>query len=69
MTYPLVYRFRSGPPAGYPNAVRAVLYGRRCRMVCRGRMNSCLIEMEDGTRVVTSRNAVRAAEVGDRWRP
>jgi hypothetical protein len=61
MTYDLVFRFRSGPPAGHPNPIRAALYGRRCRVVCRGRMNSCLIEFEDGTRVISSRNAVRRA--------
>lgn len=52
MTYPLIYAWGNNP-------VRAELKGRRCRMVCRGAMNSCLIEFEDGTRVVTSRNAVR----------
>jgi hypothetical protein len=35
--------------------------GERCRVVARGRMNSALIEFEDGYRVVTSRNGLRRA--------
>jgi hypothetical protein len=39
-------------------------FGTRCRVLVRGAMNSCLVEFEDGYRVVTSRNYVRkAAEV------
>ncbi len=33
--------------------------GQRCRIVARGRLNSCLVEFDDGTRVVTSRWSVR----------
>jgi hypothetical protein len=33
--------------------------GRLCRVLARGRMNSILVEFEDGYRVVTSRFAVR----------
>jgi hypothetical protein len=33
--------------------------GSRCRVLIRGKMNSCLVEFEDGFRVVTSRNYVR----------
>jgi hypothetical protein len=36
--------------------------GQRCRVVARGRMNSIMVEFEDGYRVVTSRWAVRKAE-------
>jgi len=32
---------------------------QRCRVLVRGKMNSCLIEFEDGFRAVTSRNALR----------
>jgi hypothetical protein len=42
--------------------VRAKLpgrFGERCRVLARGKMNSCLVEFGDGTRVVTSRNYVR----------
>ena len=41
-------------PAGCP------LYKKRCRVIARGSMNSIMIEFEDGTRHVVSRNAVRA---------
>ena len=33
--------------------------GQRCRVICRGTMNSCLLEFEDNFRAVTSRNALR----------
>ena len=41
------------------NAVRAAFKGRRCRVVARGAMNSCLLEFENGERLVTSCNALR----------
>jgi hypothetical protein len=34
-------------------------YGQTFRVICRGAMNSCLIEFDDGWRCVTSRNALR----------
>jgi hypothetical protein len=33
--------------------------GQRCRVLARGKLNSCLVEFSDGTRVVTSRWSVR----------
>lgn len=33
--------------------------GQSCRIVTRGKMNSILVEFEDGFRAVTSRYAVR----------
>lgn len=45
-----IYRWRKYRPD---------LYGKRCRVVARGAMNSCLVEFEDGTRHVVSRYAVR----------
>jgi hypothetical protein len=33
--------------------------GQKCRVLTRGKMNSILVEFEDGHRVVTSRFAVR----------
>lgn len=33
-------------------------YMTPCRVIVRGRMNSCLVEFEDGYKVVTSRNYV-----------
>jgi hypothetical protein len=37
--------------------------GQACRVLVRGRMNSILVEFEDGARVVTSRYAVRERRV------
>ena len=39
--------------------------GQRCRVLARGRMNSIIVEFEDGTRVVTSRYAVRKGDRSD----
>ena len=42
------------------NSKRAALHGRVCRVVCRGKMNSALVEFTDnGQREVISRNALR----------
>lgn len=38
---------------------RRTLYGRRCRVLARGSLNSCLVEFENGQREVISRNALR----------
>lgn len=54
MTYPLIYAWGNNP-------VRAALKGRRCRIVCTGRLGSALVEFEDGHRVITGRRAVRRA--------
>lgn len=34
-------------------------FGQRCRVLVRGRMNSCLVQFEDGYKVVTSKWYVR----------
>ena len=39
-----------------------------CRMIARGRMNTCLIEFEDGLRVITSRNYLIKAETLEKRR-
>lgn len=52
MTFPYVWRWAARLPARK---------GTRCRVLVRGRMNSALVEFEDGYKVVTSRNAVRKA--------
>lgn len=57
VTFP--YRF-----AWKNNEVRATLYNRRCRVICRGTMNSALIEFENGERRVVSRNALRRVDRG-----
>jgi hypothetical protein len=36
-------------------------FGQPCRLLARGRMNSCLIEFQDGTRHIVSRWSVRKA--------
>lgn len=36
--------------------------GQRCRVLRRGKMNSALVEFEDGHKVVTSRNGLRRAD-------
>lgn len=42
------------------NAKRALLFGRTCRVICRGAMNSAMVEFTDnGQREVISRNALR----------
>jgi hypothetical protein len=33
--------------------------GAKCRVIVRGKRNSCLIEFEDGEQFVTSRNGLR----------
>ncbi len=37
--------------------------GHRCRVLARGKMNSILVEFEDGFRAITSRYAVRRAPI------
>lgn len=44
------------------NAVRRRLYGRTCRVICRGTMNSAEVVFDDGEHQVVSRNALRRAK-------
>jgi hypothetical protein len=37
-------------------------FGQPCRVLARGKMNSALVQFDDGFRVVTSRNFVRKAK-------
>lgn len=39
-------------------------HGQPCRVLATGRMNSALVEFEDGARVITSRYAVRKLPTG-----
>jgi len=41
------------------NEKRKTLKGRYCDVLYRGKMNSCLVEFENGQREVISRNALR----------
>lgn len=45
---------------GYPVLNRK---GEACRVLARGRMNSALVEFEDGEQYIVSRNALRRREV------
>lgn len=60
MTYPLIYRNRLCVLWGSKGSP---LFGRKCRIVARGAMNSRLVEFEDGERHVISGNALRKARV------
>ena len=51
-TFPYYWRVRTRLPERF---------GKRCRVLCRGAMNSCLVEFEDGLFVCTSRWYVRRA--------
>ena len=53
--YPYVYAW--GPRGNLPGAMSRK--GERCRLLCRGAMNSAAVEFEDGFRAVVSRNALR----------
>lgn len=55
------YRFswHTGPGTTRPGIPGADRIGTECILLARGTMNSALIEFLDGTRVVTSRNALR----------
>lgn len=48
-----VYLYRWGN-----NAIRAARKGQRCRIVAAGRMNTVLLEFEDGLRMTSSRRAL-----------
>ncbi len=41
------------------NSKRATLYHRHCRVLARGKMNSALVEFENGQKEIISRNALR----------
>jgi len=44
------------------NAKRRILYRKRCRALAYGKMNSVLIEFENGNKEVVSRHALRRSE-------
>ena len=55
MEYPYYWRVRTR---------YAERFGHSCKVIARGRMNSCLVEFEDGHRTITSRNYVRRRNGG-----
>jgi len=50
--YNYVYRWGNNP-------IWAKLKGKKCKILARGKMNTCLVEFEDGQRYTISRNALR----------
>lgn len=50
MTFDRYWRIRTNLPERF---------GSLCRIIARGKMNSCQIEFEDGTRHIVSRNSIR----------
>lgn len=56
----LPYRYAWGN-----NPVRAKLKGKRCRLLANGTMGSVAAEFEDGTKIVTSRRALRKHQSDD----
>jgi hypothetical protein len=54
------YIYTWGPRGNMPGAMDRK--GERCRVICRGAMNSAMVEFErDGYQAVVSRNALRRA--------
>jgi len=53
----MIYIYRWGN-----NPKRKIMKGRHCRVLARGKMNSCLVQFIDtGQREITSRNALKKA--------
>jgi len=44
------------------NGKRREMFGRRCRVITRGAMNSVLVEFENGQREIVSFRALRRAD-------
>lgn len=58
---------KGGPKYGHYWRVRKWLperFGQRCRIICTGKMNSIMVEFEDGFRAVTIRYFVRKIKEG-----
>lgn len=45
------------------NPKRATMKGRRCKVLARLALNSCVIEFENGQKEVVSRNALRKEKI------
>lgn len=61
MNYDYIWAW--GNPDKYPELGKRK--GHRCRVLVRGKMNSCLIEFEDGYKVNTSRNGLKRSQDAD----
>ena len=55
----MTYRYVWGPRFRVPGMPVLDRKGQTCRLLARGRMNSALVEFEDGYLAVVSRNALR----------
>lgn len=53
--YPYIFFWKN-------NQRRTELKGKKLKVLCRGRMNSCLVEFENGNKEIISRNAIRRDE-------
>jgi hypothetical protein len=70
MTGQQPYRWAWGQKPGYDRGTMPRVFdrdrkGERCAVLARGKMNSALIEFEDGYRVITSRNGLRRIKEKD----
>ncbi len=55
-----LYEYRWGN-----NPIRAKFKGRTCRVLARGKRNTCMLEFVDtGEQLITSRNALKKVEAG-----
>lgn len=55
-------RTQTGVPVTYSYVYFWSRQGRKgqpCRVIARGKLNSCCVEFEDGYKMITSRNAIR----------
>lgn len=63
-SYPYIWAWGPrAPPIGNLKCMNRK--GQRCRVLARGRMNSALIEFEDGFQAVVSRNGIRREKTYD----
>ena len=67
ITQPLThyYAWKNNPDLGlFPCPKRLTLYRRHCRILARGKLNSALVEFENGQCEVISRHALRRLASG-----
>jgi hypothetical protein len=60
----IAYTYSWGPRFRVPGLPVLDRKGQQCRVLARGRLNSALVEFQDGERHVVSRNALRRIEQG-----
>jgi len=57
MKYPYIFSWKN-------NEKRKTMYGRRCKIISRGKMNSIKIEFENGQQEIVSGNSIRKNKEG-----